>query len=168
MPATPDNPTQQDDPLTPEQLASEIRKFEGYLDRFAGDIERLEARRDRLKEDISEYELLVSNVDKLLADGSPPLETRTDLGCDVSVTARVPDTRRVFVAVGLGFNVQAELSEVAGLVGPRRCFLAAQLSDVERQLGDAQAAAGAFEDSLRLLRQEQAGVRAAASTAGVR
>ncbi len=76
-----------------------------------------------------------------------------DLGCDVKCAARVPDIRRIFVSVGLGFHVQAELAEVDGLVAPRRAHLRQQLGEVEKQLADARATAAAFRGSLQILNE---------------
>ncbi len=59
-------------PLSPEQLAEKLQKFEGYINSISEDIERLEARRSRLQDDLSEYESLVKRVGKLLAVGPSP------------------------------------------------------------------------------------------------
>ncbi|GLC51554.1 hypothetical protein PLESTB_000514800 [Pleodorina starrii] len=143
---------EQDVPLSPEQLAEQLERFEGYKSEFAADIERLEARRLRLKEDLDEYAQLVDRVQKLITDGTNSFETRVEVGCDVTVAARVPDTRHIFVAVGLGFHVEASLAEVAALVEPRRRHLGGLIEDVEKKLNDARSCASAFDSSLHLLR----------------
>ena len=58
---------EQDVPLSPEQLASRLRQFEGYREKITEDIKCLDARRLRLQEDMDEYTKLVENVDRLLA-----------------------------------------------------------------------------------------------------
>ncbi|EFJ49866.1 hypothetical protein VOLCADRAFT_104116 [Volvox carteri f. nagariensis] len=143
---------EEDVPLSPEQLAAKLRKFEGYKEDFAADIKRLEERRQRLQDDLSEYSQLVERVEKLITDGTSGFETRVDVGCDVTVAARVPDCKRIFVAIGLGFHVELELAEVSALVTPRCKHLEGLVVEVDRKLSDARSCAHAFDSSLQLLK----------------
>ncbi|PNH08953.1 Lysosomal Pro-X carboxypeptidase, partial [Tetrabaena socialis] len=154
-PQRPTDPPADEQPLTAEQLAAQLRRFDQYRSELAADRERLEQRRQRLAEDVAGYDKLLTNVDKLLTDGTRALEAqRVELGCGVSCAARVPDATRLFVSVGLGFQAEAALAEVSGLVAPRRTHLASQLAEVEGRLAEADACAAAFESSLQLLRRE--------------
>ena len=49
-------------------------------------------------------------------DGSGELKTQVELGAEVYCQARVPDTSRVFIGIGLGFHLECTLDEVSGLV----------------------------------------------------
>ncbi|GIL90525.1 hypothetical protein Vretifemale_18165, partial [Volvox reticuliferus] len=145
-----------DVPLSPEQLAEHLKKFEGYQKDFATDIKRLEGRRQELQQDLEEYSQLVVRVEKLRTDGTTSFETRVDVGCDVTVAAHVPDCRRIFVAIGLGFYVEVPLKEVAALVDPRRKHLEDLITEVDQKLSDARSCASAFDSSLRLLKAGEA------------
>ncbi|GLI68517.1 hypothetical protein VaNZ11_012963 [Volvox africanus] len=140
-----------DVPLSPEQLAEHLQKFEAYQRKIETDIVRLEGRRQDLQQDLEEYSQLVVRVEKLLTDGTTSFETRVDVGCDVTVAAHVPDCRRIFVAIGLGFHVEVSLKEVAALVQPRLKHLEKLIEEVDQKLSDARSCASAFDSSLRLL-----------------
>lgn len=48
----------------------------------------------------------------VVQDVSGELKTQMDLGAEVYCQARVPDTSRVFIGIGLGFLLECTLEEV--------------------------------------------------------
>ncbi|KAG2501887.1 hypothetical protein HYH03_000385 [Edaphochlamys debaryana] len=137
-------------PVTQEELD----RLTGYGQDIKADAERLKERKARLEQELQECNKLEEEVQKLVADKTSAFDTRVDVGCDVLCAAHVPDTSRLYVSVGLGFHVEAALSEVTELVAPRKAHLTAQIADVGQRLADASACIAAFDNSLRLLRED--------------
>ena len=48
----------------------------------------------------------------LTQSGSTEFKTLVDIGAEVYCQAKVPDTSRVYISVGLGFHVESTLDEV--------------------------------------------------------
>mmetsp|Transcript_59292 Transcript_59292/g.150528 ORF Transcript_59292/g.150528 Transcript_59292/m.150528 type:complete len:184 (-) Transcript_59292:54-605(-) len=79
-----------------EVLKRELRKS---LDEFRRGAEVLEQCRE-----------LRRNIDLLIRDDVTELETMVDVGCQMFVKAFVPDTSRIFLDVGLGFQLEMPLA----------------------------------------------------------
>ena len=62
---------------------------------------------------------LRNNVQLLLDQKQTSLKTQVNLGSDFYVQAKVPDTSKIFVSVGLGFHAELTLDEAVALCTQR-------------------------------------------------
>merc|ERR1712039_1115893 len=75
------------------------------LDDYRGDATVLEQCRE-----------LRENIDMLLRDKVEELETTIELGCGFYAKAFVPDTSKLFVNVGLGFQLEMTLPDASDFI----------------------------------------------------
>merc|ERR1712217_13100 len=76
------------------------RELQRALDAYRADAEVLSQCRE-----------LRENIDLLIREKMGELETTVELGCGIYSKAVVPDTSRLFVSVGLGFQLEMPLVE---------------------------------------------------------
>ncbi|KAL2903599.1 Protein UXT-like protein [Bienertia sinuspersici] len=97
-----------------------VKKFEEFVDR-------------RLKPDlvkaIGESSDLKRNIQNLEKNSISNLKTLVNLGSEVYMQAEVPDTRHIFVDVGLGFHVEFTWSEALSYISAREKRLAKQIDE---------------------------------------
>ncbi|XP_020523251.1 protein UXT homolog isoform X2 [Amborella trichopoda] len=97
-----------------------VHKFEEFVDR-------------RLKPDlvhaIAERSDLKRNIELLERNGVTNLRTLVNLGSEVYMQADAPDTRHIFVDVGLGFHVEFTWSEALEFISVKEARLARQIEE---------------------------------------
>ncbi|GFZ00222.1 prefoldin chaperone subunit family protein [Actinidia rufa] len=107
-----------------------VQRFEEFVDR-------------RLKPDlvraISESSDLRKNIENLEKNSVTSLRTLVNLGSEVYMQADVPDTRRIFVDVGLGFHVEFTWSEALNYITAREEKLARQIEEYTRLIASIKA-----------------------------
>lgn len=90
--------------------ALKIAEYERFIgERLQPDLLAAEEARARTQREIAQWEGLVANARGLQERGQEELRTMVDLGSQVYCQAEVPDTSRLFVAVGLGFHAEMTL-----------------------------------------------------------
>ena len=90
--------------------AMKIAEYERFIgERLQPDLLAAEEARARTQREIAQWEGLVANARGLQERGQEELRTMVDLGSQVYCQAEVPDTSRLFVAVGLGFHAEMTL-----------------------------------------------------------
>ncbi|XP_051149324.1 uncharacterized protein LOC127264030 isoform X2 [Andrographis paniculata] len=107
-----------------------VRKFEEFVDR-------------RLKPDlvhaIAQRSDLRRNIENLEKNSVTSLRTLVNLGSEVYMQADVPDTRHIFVDVGLGFHVEFTWSEALKFIATREEKLSRQIEDYTRLIASIKA-----------------------------
>ncbi|GMN41916.1 hypothetical protein TIFTF001_011143 [Ficus carica] len=107
-----------------------IQKFEEFIDR-------------RLKPDlvraIAERSDLRKNIENLEKNSVTSLRTLVNLGSEVYMQADVPDTKRIFVDIGLGFHVEFTWSEALNFISQREEKLSRQIEDYTRLIASIKA-----------------------------
>ncbi|XP_062162008.1 uncharacterized protein LOC133869041 isoform X2 [Alnus glutinosa] len=97
-----------------------VQRFEEFVDR-------------RLKPDlvqaIAERSDLRRNIENLQKNSVTSLRTMVNLGSEVYMQADVPDTRRIFVDVGLGFHVEFTWPEALNFISLREEKLTRQIEE---------------------------------------
>lgn len=101
-------------------IQKKVREYETFLnDRLRVDLKRAWAERDRLFEEIAEYERLrvtLNTLDDLYKKNEKtkidePLRTQIDLGCSFFVQAECPLNDRILVSVGFGLFCELTFDE---------------------------------------------------------
>ncbi|XP_026395207.1 protein UXT homolog isoform X4 [Papaver somniferum] len=97
-----------------------VQRYEDFVDR-------------RLKPDlvraIAERSDLRKSIQTLEKNAATSLRTLVNLGSEVYMQADVPDTRHIFVDVGLGFHVQFTWSEALEFISVKEARLAKQIDE---------------------------------------
>ncbi|KAF7695686.1 protein UXT [Silurus meridionalis] len=93
-------------------IHEKVLQYESFInDVLKRDLQKVLEQRDGVYEKISQYLQLKNTIKSIQETGSKELKTDVDLGCNFYVQAHVPDTSRIFVAVGYGFFLELTLSE---------------------------------------------------------
>ncbi|XP_028088986.1 protein UXT homolog isoform X2 [Camellia sinensis] len=107
-----------------------VQRFEEFVDH-------------RLKPDlvhaIAESSDLRKSIENLEKNSVTSLRTLVNLGSEVYMQADVPDTRRIFVDVGLGFHVEFTWSEALNYIIAREEKLARQIEEYTRLIASIKA-----------------------------
>ncbi|CAN6550486.1 uncharacterized protein [Pyrus communis] len=109
---------------------NKIQKFEEFVDqRLKPDLVRAIAQRDKVFEQQKVFSDLRKNIENLEKNSVTSLRTLVNLGSEVYMQADVPDTRRIFVDIGLGFHVEFTWSEALNYISQREEKLARQVEE---------------------------------------
>ncbi|WOK94424.1 hypothetical protein Cni_G03126 [Canna indica] len=109
---------------------AKIHKFEEFVDRrLKPDLVKAIAERDKVFLQQKLFSDLKRNIEKLEKNGVTSLRSMVNLGSEVYAQADVPDTRHIFVDIGLGFHVEFTWSEALEFISVREARLARQIEE---------------------------------------
>ncbi|KAL5553716.1 hypothetical protein UlMin_041117 [Ulmus minor] len=107
-----------------------ILRYEEFVDlRLKPDLVRVVAERDKVFEQQKIFLDLRKNIENLEKNSVTGLRTQVNLGSEVYMQADVPDTRHIFVDVGLGFHVEFTWSEALRYISMREERLSRQIEE---------------------------------------
>ncbi|KMZ62874.1 Protein UXT [Zostera marina] len=107
-----------------------IVKFEEFVDRrLKPDLVQAIAMRDKVFQKQKIFLDLKRNIGNLQKNEVNSLQSMINLGSEVYMQADVPDTRRIFVDVGLGFHVEFTWSEALDFIEVREARLQRQIEE---------------------------------------
>ncbi|KAI7726970.1 hypothetical protein M8C21_011395 [Ambrosia artemisiifolia] len=139
-----------------------IQKFEDFVDRrLKPDLVRAIAERDKVFEQQKVLYPLVmpfisdlrKNLENLEKNSITSLRSMVNLGSEVYAQADVPDTRHIFVDVGLGFHVELTWSEALKIIPAREERLARQIEEYTRLIAQIKAQIKMVSQGIRELLQ---------------
>ncbi|CAO2828947.1 unnamed protein product [Amaranthus hypochondriacus] len=111
-------------------VEEKVKKFEEFVDgRLKPDLVKAIAERDKVFEQQKIFSELKKNIENLEKNSVSNIKTLVNLGSEVYMQAEVPDTRHIFVDVGLGFHVEFTWSEALRYISAREERLAKQIDD---------------------------------------
>ncbi|PSS13473.1 Protein UXT like [Actinidia chinensis var. chinensis] len=117
-----------------------VQRFEEFVDRrLKPDLVRAISERDKVFEQQKVFSDLRKNIENLEKNSVTSLRTLVNLGSEVYMQADVPDTRRIFVDVGLGFHVEFTWSEALNYITAREEKLARQIEEYTRLIASIKA-----------------------------
>ncbi|XP_021308053.1 protein UXT homolog isoform X1 [Sorghum bicolor] len=108
-----------------------VRKFEEFVDqRLKPDLANAIAQRDKVFEQQKTFSLdLKRNIENLERNGVTSMRSMVNLGSEVYMQAEVPDTRHIFVDIGLGFHVEFTWQEALQFISVREARLTRQIDE---------------------------------------
>lgn len=107
-----------------------VQKFEEFVDRrLKPDLVHAIAQRDKVFEQQKVFSDLKVNIENLQKNGATSLRTMVNLGSEIYAQADVPDTRHIFVDIGMGFHVEFTWSEALEFISVREARLARQIEE---------------------------------------
>ncbi|XP_059655790.1 uncharacterized protein LOC132302830 isoform X5 [Cornus florida] len=97
-----------------------VQRFEEFVDRrLKPDLVKAIAQRDKIFEQQKTFSDLRRNIENMEKNSVTSLRTMVNLGSEVYMQAEVPDTRHIFVDIGLGFHVEFTWSEALNYITAR-------------------------------------------------
>ncbi|KAI3962191.1 hypothetical protein MKX01_030741 [Papaver californicum] len=106
-----------------------VQRYEDFVDRrLKPDLVRAVAERDKVFESQKVFSDLRKSIETLEKNAAS-LRTLVNLGSEVYMQADVPDTRHIFVDVGLGFHVEFTWSEALEFISVKEARLAKQIDE---------------------------------------
>uniref|UniRef100_M8BLC7 Protein UXT-like protein n=1 Tax=Aegilops tauschii TaxID=37682 RepID=M8BLC7_AEGTA len=107
-----------------------VKKFEDFVDRrLKPDLVNAIAQRDNLFQQQKTFLDLKKNIENLEKNGVTSMRSMVNLGSEVYMQAEVPDTRHIFVDIGLGFHVEFTWQEALQFISVREARLARQIDE---------------------------------------
>mmetsp|Transcript_71251 Transcript_71251/g.154847 ORF Transcript_71251/g.154847 Transcript_71251/m.154847 type:complete len:171 (-) Transcript_71251:66-578(-) len=113
-----------DPDAVPGRVDRKIVQYEDFLERVL----KAELKRslDECRQDaalLDQCRELRSNIDLLIQGNVTELETMVEVGCQFYAKAFVPDTKRLFVDVGLGFRLEMPLADARDFLDEKEACL---------------------------------------------
>ncbi|XP_057948010.1 uncharacterized protein LOC131143743 isoform X2 [Malania oleifera] len=97
-----------------------VQRFEEFVDcRLKPDLVHAVEERDKVFEQQKVFSDLRRNIENLEKNSVTSLRTLVNLGSEVYMQADVPDTRHIFVDVGLGFHLEFTWPEALNFIAVR-------------------------------------------------
>ncbi|XP_078168158.1 prefoldin chaperone subunit family protein isoform X5 [Carex rostrata] len=107
-----------------------VQRYEEFVDkRLKPDLVKAIAERDKVFHKQKMFLDLKKNIENLENNGITNLRSMVNLGSEVYMQAEVPDTRHIFVDIGLGFHVEFTWSEALQFISVREARLARQIEE---------------------------------------
>ncbi|KAM8934855.1 protein UXT [Pelodytes ibericus] len=123
-----------------EATEEKVLRYEAFLtDTLQRDLRRVLENRDAVYEKISQYLQLKSVIERLQDMPSETLHTQADLGCNFYINAEVPDSSRIFLALGFGFYAELTLSEALNFIEKKSKMLTEISDSLSRDAGNIKA-----------------------------
>nr|XP_033780160.1 protein UXT isoform X2 [Geotrypetes seraphini] len=95
-----------------DQVQKKVLEYEKFINEvLQRDLSKVLEQRDEVNKTIAEYLQLKNTLERLQELDDKALKTEVDLGCNFFVCAEVPDSSRIFMAVGYGFFAELTLEE---------------------------------------------------------
>ncbi|KAL9269429.1 UXT-like protein [Drosera capensis] len=112
-----------------------LKKLEEFVDRrMKPRLVQVIAERDKVLEQQKIFSDLKKNIQNLEDNSVTRLDTLVNLGSEVYMQAEVPDTRHIFVDIGMGFHVEFTWSEALKFISMREEKLSKQLEEHCKQI----------------------------------
>ncbi|KAL5710318.1 hypothetical protein ACHQM5_020898 [Ranunculus cassubicifolius] len=116
-------------------IQKKVQAFEEFIDcKLKPDLVKAIGERDKIFEKQKVYSDLKKNIENLEKNGVTSLRTMVNLGSEVYMQADVPETRSIFVDVGLGFHVEFNWPEAIIFISLKEQLLEKQIEDYTRQI----------------------------------
>ncbi|XP_078168159.1 prefoldin chaperone subunit family protein isoform X6 [Carex rostrata] len=117
-----------------------VQRYEEFVDkRLKPDLVKAIAERDKVFHKQKMFLDLKKNIENLENNGITNLRSMVNLGSEVYMQAEVPDTRHIFVDIGLGFHVEFTWSEALQFISVREARLARQIEEYTQLIANIKA-----------------------------
>ncbi|EPY75678.1 hypothetical protein CB1_001592011 [Camelus ferus] len=112
-----------------EATGEKVLRYEAFIcDVLQRDLKKVLDHRDKVYEQLAKYLQLRNVIERLQEANHSELYMQVDLGCNFFVDTVVPDTSRIYVALGYGFFLELTLAEALKFID-RKSSLLTELSD---------------------------------------
>ncbi|XP_043691982.1 protein UXT homolog [Telopea speciosissima] len=133
---------------------NKVQRFEEFIDcRLKPDLVRAIAERDKVFEQQKVFLDLRRYIENLEKNGVTSLRTLVNVGSEVYMQADVPDTRHIFVDIGLGFHVEFTWSEALEFISRKEERLDRQIEEYTQLIASIKAQIKMVYEGIRELLQ---------------
>ncbi|GAM26880.1 hypothetical protein SAMD00019534_100550, partial [Acytostelium subglobosum LB1] len=114
--------------LTEQQLLQEREQSIDYYRHYLNDtlnvnLEHMLQHKQRIHDDLQTLLELRSNLELMIEGHMTELKTMLNLGCECYAKAKVPDTSKIYINIGLDISVQMTLQEAVDFTKDREQHL---------------------------------------------
>nr|XP_023413684.1 protein UXT isoform X1 [Loxodonta africana] len=107
-----------------EATSEKVLRYEAFIsDVLQRDLQKVLDHRDKVYEQLATYLQLRNVIERLQETNHSELYMQVDLGCNFFVDTVVPDTSRIYVALGYGFFLELTLAEALKFIDRKSCLL---------------------------------------------
>ncbi|XP_029467797.1 protein UXT isoform X1 [Rhinatrema bivittatum] len=105
-------------------LQKKVLEYEKFISEvLQRDLSKVLEQRDEIYKTIAQYLQLKNTIERLQELDDKALKTEVDLGCNFFVCAEVPDSSRIFMALGYGFFAELTLEEALRFIEKKNKLL---------------------------------------------
>nr|XP_040135155.1 protein UXT isoform X1 [Ictidomys tridecemlineatus] len=113
-----------------EATGEKVLRYEAFIsDVLQRDLRKVLDHRDKVYEQLAKYLQLRNVIERLQEAKHSELYMQVDLGCNFFVDTVVPDTSRIYVALGYGFFLELTLAEALKFIDRKSSFLTEDLEN---------------------------------------
>ncbi|EGC30884.1 hypothetical protein DICPUDRAFT_83203 [Dictyostelium purpureum] len=124
----------EDQRLQKERIES-IKYYEEFInDTLQVDLERVIGEREKIMENLENYLELKSNIELIEENKMESMKTMINLGSECYAKARVPDTKYIYVNIGLGVHVRYTLKEALNFIDEKESFLNTRIETLTKRI----------------------------------
>ncbi|KAL5014893.1 hypothetical protein ScPMuIL_009163 [Solemya velum] len=99
-------------------ITEKVHRYETFLnEKLRTDLRKVHEKRDVIYSELAEFLQLKTAIENIKETNSTnDLKTRVDLGCNFYIQANIPDSSKIFVAVGLDIYLEMTLDEASTFI----------------------------------------------------
>ncbi|KAJ3057165.1 hypothetical protein HK097_011170 [Rhizophlyctis rosea] len=118
-------------PLSKGQVEEQIQKYQSFVnDRLRLDLKAILDAREKIYESISEHLKLKNQIELIKSQNLTEMKTMMDVGAQFFMQAKIPDTSKIFINIGMGYSVEFTLDEGLAFIDSKEKIL---LKQAEKQ-----------------------------------
>lgn len=137
-----------------QEREEKIREFEEHIqNKLKVDLEKLLQIRERQYFELSTYLELRNNIELLKNNQLKEIKTMIDLGSHFYVKAKVFDTSRIYVHVGLGFHVEFTLDEALKFIDVKEKHINIYIEELTKKINKIRAQINYMYQGIKELKQ---------------
>ncbi|XP_006876203.1 PREDICTED: protein UXT-like [Chrysochloris asiatica] len=107
-----------------EATGENVLRYEAFIsDVLQRDLRKVLDHRNKVYEQLAKYLQLRNVIERVQETKHSELYMQVDLGCNFFVDTVVPDTSRIYVALGYGFFLELTLAEALKFMDRKSCLL---------------------------------------------
>jgi prefoldin alpha subunit len=126
-----------DAPLSEDERQQKIHEFETFInEKLNVDLDLVLQQRDSFYEELSKYLELKNTIFMIKDHQLKEMKTMINLGSEFYAQARIPDTSKIVVNVGLGFHVDYTLDEALKFIDAKEIHLNSHVARLSNKAND--------------------------------
>eukprot|EP00761_Pharyngomonas_kirbyi_P002640 gb/GECH01002644.1/.p1 GENE.gb/GECH01002644.1/~~gb/GECH01002644.1/.p1 ORF type:complete len:142 (+),score=48.98 gb/GECH01002644.1/:1-426(+) len=117
-----------------EQL---ISSYQNYLEStLKNELETLVEKRENVYETLSKYLQLRNSIEMIQDQKLEEMKTMVNIGSDIFAQAKVPNTSRIYLKIGLGFHVDMTLNEALDFINKKEEYLNQEAKNLDTKINE--------------------------------
>ncbi|KAJ3035045.1 hypothetical protein HDV00_004371 [Rhizophlyctis rosea] len=154
------SPEEDGPPLSKQHVEAQIRKFEDFINqRLRVDLKAALDTREKVLELISKHLQLKEQLELIKSDNLTKMKTLVDIGSQFFMQAKIPDTSKVYIKVGLNYSVEMTIDEGLAFIEKKEKSLHKQAETQTQRISQIKAHIQLILDTMRQLQELEAEIK---------